>query len=182
MNRRGGSADDNDQPKELETTGHDRFCQIRHSRYEIRDQPLHFCVLVFCCCIFFFTGSSLDFISFCFDLLAKLKLACLVYVFFLCLVRIIVQIIVSQEAQKECATCPIGGRIRSTNTNGCTQTKHFQVSTPVVRWAPRFICYCFPFCFVFVWFLVAFAVFYSLIDTIRLFTSFQRSFGQLRTR
>lgn len=37
MNRRGGSADDSDQPKELETTGHDRFCQIRHSRYEIRD-------------------------------------------------------------------------------------------------------------------------------------------------
>lgn len=34
MNRRGGSADDTDQPKELETTGHDRFCQIRHSRYE----------------------------------------------------------------------------------------------------------------------------------------------------
>lgn len=33
MNRRSG-ADEKDQPKELETTGHDRFCQIRHSRYE----------------------------------------------------------------------------------------------------------------------------------------------------
>lgn len=31
MNRRNG-ADDKDQPKELETTGHDRFCQIRPSR------------------------------------------------------------------------------------------------------------------------------------------------------
>lgn len=32
MNRR-GAAEDKDQPKELETTGHDRFCQIRPSRY-----------------------------------------------------------------------------------------------------------------------------------------------------
>lgn len=41
MNRRG--ADDNDQPKELETTGHDRFCQIRHSRYIRNSRPqLHF--------------------------------------------------------------------------------------------------------------------------------------------
>lgn len=46
MNRRG--ADDNDQPKELETTGHDRFCQIRHSRYiRITRPQLHFCVLPF---------------------------------------------------------------------------------------------------------------------------------------
>lgn len=33
MNRRGG--DEPEKPKELETTGHDRFCQSRSSRYEI---------------------------------------------------------------------------------------------------------------------------------------------------
>lgn len=44
MNRRAG-ADDKDHPKELETTGHDRFCQIRHSRYETIDEILYFIII-----------------------------------------------------------------------------------------------------------------------------------------
>lgn len=51
MNRR-GAAEDKDQPKELETTGHDRFCQIRPSRYAISPYVC-VCTLItlsFCVC------------------------------------------------------------------------------------------------------------------------------------
>lgn len=120
----------------------------------------------------------------CCGLRGEAKLACFVFILFFCLV--LRQIIVSQEAQKECATCSIGRWIRSANANSCTQTKHFQVSihplTPPsaptdmppessVNNCPIYLFICF--------FLILLVDYSIDSNGIRFL---QGSFGQLRTR